>query len=648
MEVSGRQDAIFLHALDNETREEIQLDYCVQYNWSQDDINFFPAIQLNLECDQMTTQRIMYALICLHMIGPHRTATGKGCKKALDGSKLKAIIITDEKLLAAGVPTELETLGPGGMYYMQLEIVNWLECEVSENPSILCDRQAYDEKSAFCSNKFKWWGHYHDWEQSQGGGMTAGGKRTTTSFWEANRDAVFKHAQQYVNDELFDHITKLFCAKYVKHVKASDLGWFAKMKLAAECDTAEPQKMSREEAVAKREVGALMQLEPYLAPASPCEALFGLLGEKIDKNVGMRQDGHSAQAAAQCNRTFEPDERLDRMNKIAQLAVRDTAVSNRKAKTETQRKTETAQVQRKLELKGAKRDLNLAKTRATFSQGIEQFGVKVPTLEEFKKQMKKLKQANSRREVMEAVYGAIVFGWDNPEYACKFGGKEVCKLCDVAGGDKPWALGGHMENHCVKLLTKVKKGDTKKPDAAPEDAEMTIRGFGDFSMGKRTGAANEARTAKRQKIHDEYVQKAKDDPQEYAATIRIEDFTQELVGRKIEIRLKLKQTELWCFEGIIVELKEESEEKEQKLSLKSKHAVVRVHWDECFDMHDSDHALAPRKCMQEKAHGGWNLLTAAFVQYQQELQQQAEQEQEHEARSSMPGREYLDAQAEAA
>ena len=127
MEVSGRQDAIFLHALDNETREEIQLDYCVQYNWSQDDINFFPAIQLNLECDQMTTQRIMYALICLHMIGPHRTATGKGCQKALDGSKSKAITITDEKLLAAGVPTELETLGHGGVYYMQMEIVNWLD-----------------------------------------------------------------------------------------------------------------------------------------------------------------------------------------------------------------------------------------------------------------------------------------------------------------------------------------------------------------------------------------------------------------------------------------------------------------------------------------------------------------------------------------
>ena len=114
--------------------------------------------------------------------------------------------------------------------------------------------------------------------------------------------------------------------------------------------------------------------------------------------------------------------------------------------------------------------------------------------------------------------------------------------------------------------------------------------------------------------------------------------TQELVGRKIKIRLKLKQTELWCFEGTIVELKEESDGKEQKLSLKSEHAVARVHWDECFDMHDSDHALAPRKCMQEKAHGGWNLLTVAFVRYQQELQQQAEQEQEHEARSSMPGR----------
>ena len=89
--------------------------------------------------------------------------------------------------------------------------------------------------------------------------------------------------------------------------------------------------------------------------------------------------------------------------------------------------------------------------------------------------------------------------------------------------------------------------------------------------------------------------------------------TQELVGRKIEIRLKLKQTELWCFEGTIVELKEESDGKEQKLSLRSEHAVARVHWDECFDMHDSDHALAPRRYMQEKVHGGWNLLTAAYV-----------------------------------
>ena len=92
--------------------------------------------------------------------------------------------------------------------------------------------------------------------------------------------------------------------------------------------------------------------------------------------------------------------------------------------------------------------------------------------------------------------------------------------------------------------------------------------------------------------------------------------------------------------GTIVELKEESDGKEQKLSLKSEHAVVRVHWDECFDMHDSDHALAPRRCMQEKVHGGWNLLTVAYVQYQQELQQQAEQEQEQEARSSMPGRSF--------
>jgi hypothetical protein len=60
-------------------------------------------------------------------------------------------------------------------------------------------------------------------------------------------------------------------------------------------------------------------------------------------------------------------------------------------------------------------------------------------------------------------------------------------------------------------------------------------------------------------------------------TLSVRKITQELVSRKIEIRLKLKQTELWYFEGTIVELKEESDGKEQTLSLRPEHAVMRVH-----------------------------------------------------------------------
>ena len=121
------------------------------------------------------------------------------------------------------------------------------------------------------------------------------------------------------------------------------------------------------------------------------------------------------------------------------------------------------------------------------------------------------------------------------------------------------------------------------------------------------------------------------------------------MGRKIEIRLKLKQTELWCFEGTIVELKEESDGKEQKLSLRSEHAVARVHWDECFHMHDSDHTSP------EEVHAGegpWRLelaycglcavSTGATTASRARARARARGTKQH-ARS-----EFLDAQAEAA
>jgi hypothetical protein len=143
----------------------------------------------------------------------------------------------------------------------------------------------------------------------------------------------------------------------------------------------------------------------------------------------------------------------------------------------------------------------------------------------------------AKKEVMESVYNAVVYGWDNRKYKCAASGKTVCTLCGVPGGKDGWASRGHMERHCTLLLEMIEAGEIKKPDAAPSVVAMTIRGYGDYSLGKRTGVANDTRTAKRAKMHQTFMASALSDSSEHSPVIRIGDFTQDLVGRKIEIRL---------------------------------------------------------------------------------------------------------------
>ena len=247
----------------------------------------------------------------------------------------------------------------------------------------------------------------------------------------------------------------------------------------------------------------------------------------------------------------------------------------------------------------------------------------VPTLAAFIEQMANLKTKIAKKEVMESVYNAVVYGWDNRKYKCAASGKTVCKLCNMPGGTDGWAPGGHMERHCTLLLEMIEAGQIKKPDAAPSGVPLSIRGYGDYSLGKRTGVANDTRTAKRAKMHETFMASALSDSSEHSPVIRIEEFTQALVGRKIEIRM-MQQADvgeafLWCFEGTITQLEKETESKQPKLTLKSQHSVVRVQWDETFDMYPSDHALDPRKCLSETAHGGWNLLRESYAAMQEEL-----------------------------
>ena len=311
------------------------------------------------------------------------------------------------------------------------------------------------------------------------------------------------------------------------------------------------------------------------------------------------------------------------MNKIGQLSIRNTARSNRNNKTEAHRTILGEQVYRKLHLRGEKRVVGLEKVRGEYSRSCEEFGVHVPTLAAFKEQMINLKTKIAKKEVMESVYNAVVYGWVNRKYKCAASGKTVCTLCKMSGGKDGWAPDGHMERHCTLLLEMIEAGEIKKPDAAPSVVAMTIRGFGDYSLGKRTGVANDTRTAKRAKMHQTFMASALSDSSEHSPVIRIEEFTQGLVGRKIEIRLMQQAVVgpafLWCFEGTITQLLEETESKQPKLTLKSQHSVVRVKWDETFDMHPSDHALDPRKCLSETAHGGWNLLRESYAAMQEEL-----------------------------
>jgi hypothetical protein len=233
-----------------------------------------------------------------------------------------------------------------------------------------------------------------------------------------------------------------------------------------------------------------------------------------------------------------------------------------------------------------------------------------------------------QEECMKQNYYAITSGWSHEAGVAVADSKAGarCEMCQCAcvGG---WKVGTHMDKHTRKLL------ERKKPEYAGDDAiiktthpqflPMSIRGFGDFSLGTRT-ADHQKRTDVRKSKHDTYMEQVEDDPQHYSPVVPYKEPGGWMVGMKIESRWWVGDSSnvdyLHSFEGTVMEVVEYSDDRENYSDFRlCKHKVAKVHWDDEFDMIDSHVPLDPRKYLKENAHCGWNVLTVDYVEYTKQL-----------------------------
>ena len=91
-----------------------------------------------------------------------------------------------------------------------------------------------------------------------------------------------------------------------------------------------------------------------------------------------------------------------------------------------------------------------------------------------------------------------------------------------------------LQQHVRALLVMVEEGQIVKPPA-PQIPDMSLRGFGSFSLGRRT-ADHHRRTQIRQELWDRYMQQAHDSPEDFSPVVPFEQVGDNLVGRKIKIR----------------------------------------------------------------------------------------------------------------
>ena len=66
VDLGQRQAGIAEQSYMMELRRDSLLDFCIEYNWAEDDINYYAAIQLFLECAECESERVLYAAAKVH------------------------------------------------------------------------------------------------------------------------------------------------------------------------------------------------------------------------------------------------------------------------------------------------------------------------------------------------------------------------------------------------------------------------------------------------------------------------------------------------------------------------------------------------------------------------------------------------------
>ena len=110
-------------------------------------------------------------------------------------------------------------------------------------------------------------------------------------------------------------------------------------------------------------------------------------------------------------------------------------------------------------------------------------------------------------------------------------------------------------------------------------------------------------------------------PEEYSPIVSFEKITSTYVGRKLEVRWTVEDSEtekdyFHCFEGEILEIIPYSSRRPNYKDLRScKYDVAKVKWDHEFNMEDSHVPLNPDLYAQENKRLGWNLVNDEHAKF---------------------------------
>ena len=177
------------------------------------------------------------------------------------------------------------------------------------------------------------------------------------------------------------------------------------------------------------------------------------------------------------------------------------------------------------------------------------------------------------------------------------------------------------------------KGEIERP-LGPVLPDLTLRGFGNFSIGERTADAVQ-RDEKRKQMRERTMADVATRPEKCSAVVPFTDVAAELIDQKIEARWYVPDDDapggrhLHCFEGTIKEIIPYSATRANYPEFRlCKHPVALVQWDVEFGYRDSHVPLNPNKYEQELEYMGWNVLNAEFVEAQRAIARADAQDEE--------------------